>query len=142
MAGDPRQIVVVGAGVSGLTSAICLTEAGRPVRVWAAAPPQQTTSRVAGAVWAPPRSSERAVQTLAWTEHSLRVFRELADDPGTGVRMAPALTVGELSGTEAMSSAASLIPDLRPADPADLPDGVGAVLVDARLPCGRRQRCW
>jgi D-amino-acid oxidase len=122
-ASDPQQIVVVGAGVSGLTSAISLAEAGWPVRVWAAAPPQQTTSRVAGAVWAPPRPSGRAVQSLAWTEHSLRVFRELSEDPSTGVRMAPALTAGDLSGADAMSSAAGLIPDLRPADPADLPDG-------------------
>ena len=126
-AGDPQQIVVVGAGVSGLTSAICLAEAGWPVRVWAADPPQRTTSRVAGAVWAPPRPSGRAAQTLGWTEHSLRVFRELADDPGTGVCMAPALAAGDLSGAAAMSATASmaaLIPDLRPADPADLPDGV------------------
>jgi len=124
MAGDPQQVVVVGAGVSGLTSAICLAEAGWPVQVWTAALPQQTTSRVAGAVWAPPRPSGRAVQTEAWTEHSLHVFRELADDPATGVLMAPALAVGDLSGAAAMSSAAALIPELRPADPADLPDGV------------------
>ncbi|HWT48849.1 MAG TPA: FAD-dependent oxidoreductase, partial [Mycobacterium sp.] len=97
-----QQIVVVGAGVSGLTSAVCLAEAGWPVRVWTAAMPQQTTSVVAGAVWAPPRPAERADQTLAWTEHSLRVFRELANDPATGVRMAPALAVGELTADEAM----------------------------------------
>ena len=39
--------------------------------------------------------------------------------------MAPALTVGELAGADAMSSAAKLIPDLRPADPADIPEGFG-----------------
>ncbi|MGZ4563634.1 MAG: FAD-dependent oxidoreductase, partial [Mycobacterium sp.] len=50
-----QQIVVIGAGVSGLTSAVCLAEAGWPVRVWTAALPQQTTSMVAGAVWLPPR---------------------------------------------------------------------------------------
>jgi D-amino-acid oxidase len=122
-AADPQPIVVVGAGVSGLTSAICLAEVGWPVRVWAAALPQQTTSVVAGALWAPPRPGERAVETLPWTEHSLRVFRELATDPATGVRMAPALTVGDLSGADAMSSAATLIPDLRPADPGDVPEG-------------------
>lgn len=119
-----QQIVVIGAGVSGSTSAICLAEAGWPVRVWAAALPLQTTSVVAGAVWTPPRPADRAATTLAWTEHSLQVFRELADDPNTGVQMAPAMTVGELTGAEAMSSAAAnLIPDLRPADPADLPEG-------------------
>ena len=125
MAGDPQQIVVVGAGVSGLTSAICLAEAGWPVRVWAAALPHQTTSIVAGAVWAPPRPGERAAKTQVWTEHSLQVFRDLANDPTAGVRMAPALTVGELAGAHAMSSAANLIPDLRPADPAEIPHGFG-----------------
>jgi D-amino-acid oxidase len=125
VAGDPQQVVVVGAGVSGLTSAICLAEAGWPVRVWTAALPQQTTSVVAGAVWVPPRPAERAAKTLGWTEHSLRVFRELANDPGSGVRIAPALAAGELTATEAMSSAAALIPDLRPADPDDVPRGFG-----------------
>lgn len=121
--GSSAQIIVVGAGVSGLTSALCLAEAGWSVRVWTAAPPQQTTSAVAGAVWIPPRPVERAVETLGWTEFSLGVFRELATDPDTGVRLAPALSVGELSASEAMSSAARLIPQLRPAEPAELPDG-------------------
>jgi D-amino-acid oxidase len=125
-AGDPPQIVVIGAGVSGLTSAVCLAEAGWPVRVWAAAMPQQTTSVVAGAVWAPPRPAGRAAATLEWTAHSLRVFRELADEPDTGVLLAPALAVGEFIGAEAASPAARLIPDLRPADAADVPDGFGA----------------
>lgn len=126
MAGDPPQVVVVGAGVSGLTSAIRLAEAGWPVRVWAAAPPLETTSAVAGAVWAPPRPAERAAQTLGWTEHSLGMFRELAEDPGTGVRMAPALAVGDFAAGDAASTAAGLIPDLRPAEPPDVPKGLGA----------------
>lgn len=120
-----HQIVVVGAGVSGLTSAICLAEAGWPVRLWADTMPKQTTSAVAGAVWAPPRPAERADETLRWTEHSLQVFRDLARDPDSGVLLAPALAVGELTAAEAMSSAATLIPDLRPADPADLPPDFG-----------------
>lgn len=122
-----QQIVVVGAGVSGLTSAICLAEAGRPVRVWTAATLKQTTSAVAGAIWLPPRPAERAAETLGWVEHSLRVFTELAQDPDSGVQLAPVLAVGELSASQAMSpSAAALIPDLRPADPDDVPEGFGA----------------
>ncbi|WP_142279365.1 FAD-dependent oxidoreductase [Mycobacterium arosiense] len=118
-----QQTVVVGAGVSGLTSAICLAEAGWPVRILAATTRKQTTSAVAGAVWLPPRPADRAAETLAWTEHSLGVFTDLAGDPDSGVQLAPALAVGELTATEAMSSAAALIPDLRPADPADVPEG-------------------
>lgn len=122
-----QQIVVVGAGVSGLTSAICLAEAGRPVRVWAAATLKETTSAVAGAIWLPPRPAERAAETRGWVEHSLRVFTELAQDPDSGVQLAPVLAVGELSASQAMSpSAAALIPDLRPADPADVPEGFDA----------------
>ncbi len=119
-------MVVIGAGVSGLTSALCLAEAGWPVRVWAAAVPQQTTSVVAGAVWAPPRPAERAAETLAWTQHSLQMFRELAENPSTGVRMAPAMVAGELTAADSMASAAWLIPDLQRADSGDLPVGFQA----------------
>jgi D-amino-acid oxidase len=114
-----QQVVVVGAGVSGLTSAVSLAEAGWPVRVWAAEKPQRTTSRVAGAVWSPPRG-DRAAAARDWSEHSLHVFRELAGDPATGVRMAPALMVGDAPAE------AELIPELRPADAADIPQGFGA----------------
>lgn len=121
-----QQIVVIGAGVSGLTSALCLVEAGRPVRLWAAALPRQTTSAVAGAVWAPPRPS--SARTLDWSAHSLHVFRELADDPDSGVRLAPALTVGDPDAARALSAASGLVPDLRPVDPAELPAGFTAGL--------------
>ncbi|MCV7122486.1 FAD-dependent oxidoreductase [Mycobacterium lacus] len=117
-----QQVVVIGAGVSGLTSAVCLAEAGRPVRVWTAAPPRETTSVVAGAVWGPV-FTEPVARTLAWTEESLREFRELAKHPATGVRMAPAMTVGELPAGDELPPQAKLIPDLRPADSAGLPEG-------------------
>ncbi|MBS4729831.1 FAD-binding oxidoreductase [Mycobacterium sp. SM1] len=127
MAGDRRQAVVVGAGVSGLTTAICLAEAGWAVRVWAAAMPEATTSVVAGAVWTPV-FSEPVAKTLAWSEASLRTFAELSENPATGVRLAPALIVGvpgagELPGVGEGASHAKLVPDLRSADPAEIPDG-------------------
>ncbi len=40
--------------------------------------------------------------------------------------MAPAMVVGKLTAAESMASAASLIPDLRPADPSDIPAGFKA----------------
>jgi D-amino-acid oxidase len=47
------DVLVVGAGVIGLTTAICLAEAGLTVAVAAAEPPRQTTSSTAGALWGP-----------------------------------------------------------------------------------------
>lgn len=47
------DILVVGAGVIGLTTAICLAEAGLTVTVAAAEAPRQTTSMAAGALWGP-----------------------------------------------------------------------------------------
>ncbi|SOJ55502.1 putative D-amino-acid oxidase [Mycobacterium simulans] len=122
MAVGVQQAIVVGAGVSGLTSALCLAEAGWSVRVWTAAMPQQTTSAVAGAVWGP-SAIEPVAKTLAWTERSLHEFRNLAKDPDTGVRLAPALSVAESPADGGMPPGVELIPDLRPADAADLPEG-------------------
>jgi D-amino-acid oxidase len=47
------DVLVVGAGVIGLTTAICVAEAGLTVTVAAAEPPGQTTSAAAGALWGP-----------------------------------------------------------------------------------------
>src|SRR5215469_12152744 len=52
--GDPAaDVVVVGAGVIGLTTAICVAEAGMTVLVISAEQPRQTTSAAAGALWGP-----------------------------------------------------------------------------------------
>jgi len=47
------EVLVLGAGVIGLTTAVCLAEAGLAVAVAAADPPEQTTSAAAGAIWGP-----------------------------------------------------------------------------------------
>ncbi|WP_422774205.1 FAD-dependent oxidoreductase [Plantactinospora sp. WMMC1484] len=48
MARTDLDALVIGAGVSGLTTAICLAESGRRVKIWAAELPEQTTSYAAG----------------------------------------------------------------------------------------------
>ena len=115
-------VVVVGAGVSGLTTAVCLTELGRRVRVLAAEPPEATTSMAPGALWGP-CFGEPAAKTAAWTETSLRDFQALAGDPASGVRLAPALSVGGPPMDGPLPPQVRLIPELRPARPAELPDG-------------------
>jgi D-amino-acid oxidase len=117
------RIVVVGAGVSGLTCAVSLLEAGAEVRLLTAAAPLGTVSAVAGAMIGPVFGSGDE-RTLAWEQHSDRVFRRLARDPATGVRV--------LRGR--LLSAPELGPGLPPwvaevpgyvgeLDPSQLPDG-------------------
>src|SRR4030095_1360042 len=71
------DVLVVGAGVSGLTTAICLAETGRNVEIRADRPPQDTTYAVGGAIWGPHlvETGERAAR---WRRATLAVLRELA----------------------------------------------------------------
>ena len=78
---------MVGAGVSGLTTAVCLAEAGLRVTILAAAPPAETTSSVAGAIWGP-HLVEDSPRTARWGLQTLAQLREFAADPATGVRIA------------------------------------------------------
>src|SRR5260221_14273942 len=78
------DVLVIGAGVSGLTTAICLAEAGRAVTVAAADPPLRTTSAAAGAIWGPHLVGvdERGSR---WGSLSMARQRVMAADPATGV---------------------------------------------------------
>lgn len=82
------RVVVVGAGISGLTCALRLAEAGHEVDVVAAAPPSATTSAVAAALWYPYRALPQR-EVTRWAATSYGVLAELADAPGAGVRMRP-----------------------------------------------------
>ena len=83
------KIVVVGGGVSGLTCAVALLEASRgdaEVAVLTAGAPAGTASAVAGAMVGPVFGSGDE-RSLTWERHSDAVFRKLAGDPATGVRL-------------------------------------------------------
>jgi D-amino-acid oxidase len=78
------QILVIGAGVAGLSSALRLMEAGHAVRIWARERPPQTTSAVAAAMWYPYRA-EPADRVRDWAGVTLREFVRLSADPSTGI---------------------------------------------------------
>nr|WP_244189221.1 FAD-dependent oxidoreductase [Streptomyces incarnatus] len=81
------EVIVVGSGIAGLTTAVVLAESGRRVRVWAREPAERTTSAVAGGLWWPYRIEPEPL-VGAWALASLAVYEELADRPDeTGVRL-------------------------------------------------------
>ncbi|GAA3766853.1 FAD-dependent oxidoreductase [Plantactinospora mayteni] len=82
--------LVIGAGVSGLTTAVRLAEAGLRVTIWAAEPPERTNSYAAGAMWGT-YHAEPVDRVGVWSAQTLEVLRQLAADPQTGVRLVPGL---------------------------------------------------
>lgn len=123
------EIVVVGGGVVGLTTALALAERGRRVRVWTRDAVEATTSAVAGALWWPYRI-EPAATARTWALRSLEVYEELAarGEPA-GVRMVEGV-LGETGLDEAGGWLAGRVPGLRAATAGEY-EGTG---VWARLP--------
>ncbi|MBX9571919.1 MAG: FAD-binding oxidoreductase [Candidatus Obscuribacterales bacterium] len=85
---NTKNVLIIGAGVSGLTTALHLIKAGFNVTVWSkeAAGTFPVTSASAYAMWVPVKidADPRIEQ---WTFESLNAFRKLAEDPSTGVRL-------------------------------------------------------
>ncbi|WP_134742099.1 FAD-dependent oxidoreductase [Nocardioides sp. 503] len=88
------RVIVVGAGVVGLTCAVRLLEAGHRVDVVARDLPLETTSAVAAALWYP-YGTPADPRVAAWAARSYEVFESLAAREATGVRM--------LEGTEVVA---------------------------------------
>jgi D-amino-acid oxidase len=90
MTGSSGDIAVIGAGVTGLTTAVQLAEAGWAVTVLTKDPPAETTSAAAGAMWGPYLVEPRD-RVQIWASHTLRILTSLARTPGTGVRLTPGI---------------------------------------------------
>lgn len=113
------RVIVVGAGVVGLTCAVRLLEAGLRVDVVARDLSPETTSAVAAGLWYPYRALPQD-RVSAWARASYAAFAalaappELGGDPESGVRMVPGTEV-HLGGS-AVPWWGSGVPDLRRAD--------------------------
>ncbi|MFB7371245.1 NAD(P)/FAD-dependent oxidoreductase [Streptomyces sp. NPDC056222] len=126
-----EQVIVVGGGVIGLTTALTLAERGLRVRVWSRDAVTETTSAVAGALWWPYRIEPEA-EAGAWALDSLRVYEKLADDPvRTGVRLVPGVHADTVLGE--LGEWAREVSGLRQLTAREVP-GPYAVGLAARLP--------
>ncbi|GAA2811936.1 FAD-dependent oxidoreductase [Saccharopolyspora taberi] len=117
-----ESVLVIGAGVQGLTAGVVLAEAGLRVRIRTADRPRDTTSAVAGAMWGP-AMLRPADRVLYWGTLSHAEFTELARDSGSGVHLASGRMAARFDLGDAVPPEARLIPDLRRCRPDELPEG-------------------
>jgi D-amino-acid oxidase len=117
---SPPPVIVVGAGVIGLSTAIRLLEAGIPVRVRTRERTPHTTSDVAGAVFYPYRAEPRE-RMAGWGKVSYARFLDLARDAESGVVVSEMLEVLREPSPDPWW--AEMVAEFRHADPASLPPG-------------------
>lgn len=78
------EIIVIGGGVIGLSSALALQQRGHSVRLFTRELPQATTSAAAGAIWAGGGLDGRMRR---WADDSLTHFLTLCQAPESGVTL-------------------------------------------------------
>ncbi len=132
----PYRIIVVGAGISGLSTALTLQAAGHQVRVLTRELPAETTSAVAAAIWFPYAVAPME-KANPW---GLATFRQLLVDAkatGSGVYLTDFLV---LTSDPAETAWLKGIPDgyVRAANPEELPKGYHQGYI-ARVPLAETQ---
>jgi D-amino-acid oxidase len=123
MAAPRTEVLVIGAGVSGLTTAISLIEAGLPassLRVVADTPPSLSTSCSAGAIWGPYLSSNDQ-DTDEWGRYTMNRLEDLARDPDTGVYLVNGVEASQVN--TAPPGWAKEVEGFQPCSPDELPPG-------------------
>jgi D-amino-acid oxidase len=86
------RVLVVGAGVTGLSCAVRLLERGHEVGVVARDLPLETTSAVAAALWYP-YLADPPDRVAAWAHTTYAELARLAADPETGIALRPGTEV-------------------------------------------------
>lgn len=136
----PMTVLVVGAGVSGLSCAAALQAAGHPVAVWSAATSPGLTSDVAAAFWYPYRA-DPPERVLGWSAASYRHFAGLVgDDAGVTMREVTELV---RSAPQAPPFWGAAVAGLRPLGAAEIPAGfAGGWRFEAPVVDTRRYMPW
>ncbi|MEO8289105.1 MAG: FAD-dependent oxidoreductase [Chloroflexota bacterium] len=114
------KAIIIGCGVSGLSTGIRMIEAGHDVEIWAKDLPPKTTSNVAAAIWYPYLALPRE-RVLAWGQRTLEVFYGIAGEPDCGVLIGETIEVFRQDMAEPWWRSA--VRHFRFAQPAELPPG-------------------
>ncbi|MCK5941305.1 MAG: FAD-binding oxidoreductase [Planctomycetes bacterium] len=128
--GSPPQVVVVGCGVIGMTTALALRSAGLRVEIWTRDDPLRTTSSVAGAIWYPFLAEPRE-RVRRWSAVTFARLQALAAQDGTGVAMCEVVEVFDDPAPDLWWRDA--VPELRWLGPDEMP-GRHAAAVCATVP--------
>lgn len=110
---------MVGAGVTGLTTAVLLAERGNSVRILSRDHPSNTTSCAAGALWGPHLVEHAFVER--WGRQTLETLTTLAGKDGTGVELMDGVEACRLP--QEPSPYLAWLPDVRVCGPEELPPG-------------------
>jgi D-amino-acid oxidase len=120
------DVLVIGAGVIGLTTAICLAEAGLSTAIATAELPRQTTSAAAGALWGP-HLVGLDDRVGRWSDVTMARFSEMTA-PGLGanelagiIRTASGITARREDGARPPEFAVGS--ELAACEPAEIPAG-------------------
>lgn len=81
------NILIIGCGISGLTTGISLLQEGHSVHIWARELPPGTTSNIAAAIWYPYKAYP-IDKVTAWGKAAFQQFKRLQHIEGCGVFMA------------------------------------------------------
>jgi D-amino-acid oxidase len=114
------RVIVVGAGVVGLTTAVRLLEAGCGVQVVADATAEGTTSYIAAGVWFPTHAGPPG-KVAVWSRRTLEVLAEQARDSVPGVVMRESLAL--YRQPPGRPDWAAAVGRIREAEAAELPPG-------------------
>lgn len=131
------KVLVIGAGVSGLTSALRLAQAGHQVSIITKELPHDTVSAVAAAHWAP-FLAQPVDKVVRWSKHTKKYFeKNIVPDNSSGVRPQKMTEFFDRSTEEPWWLDA--VDSVRKLDKSELPDNyhagfeISSVLIDTSV---------
>jgi D-amino-acid oxidase len=139
------NILVIGCGISGLTTGLRLLEADHRVRIWASDLPPHTTSNAAAAVWYPYKAHPVDWVTK-WGKIAFQKFKELQSVEGSGILMSDVLEFKPLPSPDPWWVTA--VDSFRHATAGELPPGYAdayafqAPVIDTRIHLDYLQRTF